>query len=66
MTESLWTSEAIVAATGGRAGAAFAANGVSIDSREITGAASSSSPLPASATATTSSPAPWPPARPAP
>ena len=36
MTEALWTSEAIVAATGGRlSGQAFAATGVSIDSRSI-------------------------------
>ncbi len=37
MAEPLWTSEAIVAATGGRLGGApFAVNGVSIDSRDIT------------------------------
>ena len=36
MTEPLWTSEAIAAATGGRAaGAAFAATGVSIDTRTL-------------------------------
>ncbi len=36
MTEPLWTAEAIVDATGGRlSGAPFAANGVSIDSRDI-------------------------------
>jgi UDP-N-acetylmuramoyl-tripeptide--D-alanyl-D-alanine ligase len=36
MTDALWTSDAIVAATGGRlSGAAFAATGVSIDSRSV-------------------------------
>lgn len=36
MTTTLWTSDEIVAATGGRATRAFAATGVSIDSRSIT------------------------------
>jgi UDP-N-acetylmuramoyl-tripeptide--D-alanyl-D-alanine ligase len=35
MSEPLWTSDAIAAATGGQATAAFAATGVSIDSRSI-------------------------------
>lgn len=35
MSETLWTSEEIEAATGGRVGAPFAATGVSIDSRSI-------------------------------
>jgi UDP-N-acetylmuramoyl-tripeptide--D-alanyl-D-alanine ligase len=35
MTQPLWTSAEIAAATGGKAGAAFVANGVSIDTRKI-------------------------------
>ncbi|TDQ83960.1 UDP-N-acetylmuramoyl-tripeptide--D-alanyl-D-alanine ligase [Dongia mobilis] len=35
MSQNLWTSAEIAAATGGRAGAGFAASGVSIDSRRI-------------------------------